>query len=134
MASDSSTIDIVIPANYDRRIVELLAIIENFKVNSDESAKIVINERTGTIVAGGEVQLKTVAISHGDLVIEIKDGGSSGGAAKGKGNRVAVVDQNTSLNDLVKALNALGTTPEDLMSIFQALKKSGSLIGDLEFI
>lgn len=126
-AKDSSTVDLIVPTNYDRRVVELIAILENYQVNSDIAAKIVINERTGTVVAGGDVLLKNVAISHGDLVIEVKGGGKSNQA-------VHMVEQSASLNDLVKALNAIGTTPEDLISIFQALKQNGALIGELEFI
>lgn len=126
-AKDSSTIDVIVPTNYDRRVVELLAVMENFQVNTDIAAKIVINERTGTVVAGGDVVLKNVAVSHGDLVLEVKGGGA------GKGS-VHLIEEGTSLNDLVKALNAIGTSPEDLISIFQALKENGALIGDIEFI
>lgn len=133
-AKDSTTIDLIVPTHYERKVVELLAIIENFKVNSDTSAKIIINERTGTIVAGGSVSLLDVAISHGDLVIEVGAAAAGPGAGGPASQRVHLLEQNTSLNDLVKALNALGTTPEDLISIFQTLKTNGSLIGDLEFI
>ena len=130
IAKDSGTIDLMIPANYQRKVVELIAIVENFKVNQDKNAKIVINERTGTVVAGGDLVLKDVAISHGDLVIEVKGGDGGGGA----GQSVHIVNENTSLNELVKALNALGASPEDLISIFQALKQNGSLVGELKFI
>ncbi len=129
-AKDSSTIDLIIPAQYERNIVQLMAIIENYKVNPDQIAKIVINERTGTIISGGEVAVSPVAISHGDLTIEVKN--DSGG--KGKPGSVYMMDKGTSLNELVKGLNALGVTPEDLISIFQALKKEGALIGDIELI
>ena len=84
------------------------------------------------IVAGGDISLKPVAISHGDLTIEIK--GEEDGAAGGGANRLYFVDKKTTLNDLVKSLNAFGATPEDLISIFQALKKNGALIGDIELI
>ncbi len=91
-----------------------------------------INERTGTIVAGGEVKLTPVAISHGDLTIEVK---GEGGAKKGEnGNSLYFVDHKSTLNDLVKVLNAFGATPEDLISIFKALKSNGSLVGSIELI
>ncbi len=125
-AKDSATIDLIIPPNYQRKVVDLIAIMENFKVVSDAKARIVINERTGTIVAGGDITLNHSAISHGDLIIEI------GGEEGKKGFHI--LDEKTSLNDLVKALNAIGTKPEDLISIFQTLKQNGSLIADLEFI
>lgn len=130
IARDSTTIDLVVPVNYQRNVVQLIAIIENFKVNADNKAKIIINEKTGTIVAGGDIQLSPVAISHGDLTIEIK--GDSGGSDKP--NRLYYVDQKSTLNDLVKSLNALGATPEDMISIFQTLKSNGALIAELELI
>ena len=108
-----------------------MAIIENYKVNPDNAAKIVINERTGTIVAGGEVMVSPVAISHGDLTIEIK---GDGGDKSGKPNTMYMMDKGTSLNDLVKSLNAFGVGPEDLISIFQTLKRDGALVGDIELI
>ena len=132
IAKDSTTIDLMIPVHYQRNIVQLLAIIENYKVYQDVAAKIVINERTGTVVAGGELTLKPVAISHGNLSIEIGEGG--GGASGGKSNHLYYMDDQTTLNDLVKSLNALGTTPQDLISIFQALKRNGALIGEIELI
>lgn len=125
-ASDSTTIDLIVPPNYQRKVVELVAIIENFKVNQDSVAKIVINERTGTIVAGGELSLNQVAISHGDLSVQI-------GGEKAKGS-LHMIESKTTLKELVDALNAIGTSPDDLISIFQTLKRNGALIAELEFI
>lgn len=129
-SKDATTVDLIVPAHYRHKVVKLLAIVENFRVHTDTAAKIVINERTGTIVAGGEVLLNPVAISHGDLTIEISDGGDE----KGKPDRLYYIKKKTTLNDLVKSLNAFGSTPEDLISIFQALKRSGALIGEIELI
>ncbi|TNF27315.1 MAG: flagellar basal body P-ring protein FlgI [Deltaproteobacteria bacterium] len=131
-AKDATTVDLIIPVHYQRKVVHLMAIVENFRVNQDNKAKIIINERTGTIVAGGELVLQPVAISHGDLTIEVK--GEGGGAAGKNGQSLYFVDQKTTLNDLVKSLNAFGATPEDLISIFQALKNNGSLVADIELI
>jgi flagellar P-ring protein precursor FlgI len=129
-SKDSTTIDLMIPVHYQRKVVQLLAIVENFKVNTDSRAKIIINERTGTIVAGGNIMVRPTAISHGDLTIEV----SEKAAKKGGGKSLYFVDKKTTLNDLVKSLNAFGATPDDLISIFQALKRNGSLIGEIEFI
>jgi flagellar P-ring protein precursor FlgI len=135
VARDSSTVDLIIPVNYQRKVVQLMAVIENIKINTDQIAKIVINERTGTIVAGGEITLKSVAISHGDLTIQIGGGGEDGGDAKeAKSGHIYYMDAKTSLNELVKGLNALGTDPEDLISIFQALKRNGALVAAIELI
>lgn len=131
IAKDATTVDLIIPFHYQREVVQLVAIVENFKVNSDSKTKIVINERTGTIVAGGNVQIASVAISHGDLTIEVK---GEGEAKKDKPDSLYFVDKKTTLSDLVKSLNAFGATPEDLISIFKALKSNGALVGDIEFI
>lgn len=128
-ASDATTIDVIIPTYYERKVVELVANIENYKVIADALAKIVINERTGTLVAGGDIILKKSAISHRDMVLEVK-GGDDGSGKK----IIQAMEQTTTINDLVKALNALGTTPEDLISIFQALKHNGSLLAEIELI
>ncbi|MBF0361831.1 MAG: flagellar basal body P-ring protein FlgI [Oligoflexia bacterium] len=148
-AKDSATIDLLAPPNYHRRLIELIALIENYRVNLDTKAKIIINERTGTIITGGDIVLKEVAISHGDLTVEIGAkggagkggaGGGGGGGAAGAGGKGGTkeslyrMEEGSSLNDLVKGLNALGVTPEDLISIFQALKKNGALVGEIEFI
>lgn len=137
-AKDSGTIDLIVPINYQRSTVQLVSIIENIKVNTDISSKIVINERTGTVVAGGEIYLKPVAISHGELTIQITGDSDAGGGASGgqkkKGESLIFMDKKATLNELVKGLNALGANPEDLISIFQTLKRSGSLIADIEFI
>lgn len=129
-AADSSTIDLIIPTQYEKKVVELIAQVENFRVVADASARIVINERTGTLVAGGEITLRKVALSHGDLVVEVKGGENP----SGKPQALHLIERSTTINDLVKALNAIGTTPEDLISIFQALKQNGALVADIELI
>ena len=128
-ASDATTIDVIIPTYYERKVVELVAHIENYKVIADVAAKIVINERTGTLVAGGDIVLKKSAVSHRDMVLEVK-GGDEGSGKK----IIQAMEQTTTISDLVKALNALGTSPEDLISIFQALKQNGSLLAEIELI
>lgn len=129
-ASDSATVDLIIPPNYDKKVVNLVAIVENYRINQDNKARIVINEKTGTIVAGGEITLNEVAISHGDLVLQV--GGEDKGASKP--GSLFLVERKTTLKDLVNALNTIGTSPEDLISIFQTLKSNGALIAELEFI
>jgi len=135
LARDATTVDLIVPFEYQRNIVQMIALIENYSVTADTKAKIIINERTGTIVAGGEIILKPVAISHGSLTIEVKDQSSDqGGNNKKKGDSLYFVDKKTTLSDLVKALNAFGAGPEDIISIFQALKKNGALLAEIELI
>lgn len=131
-AKDAGTIDLIVPNNYERNIIQLIAIIENFNVIADQKAKIIINERTGTIVAGKDIYVKKVAISHGDLTIEVK--GEGGENKSGKPNNIFIMEKGTTINEIVRALNALGATPEDLISIFKALKRNNALIADIEVI
>jgi flagellar P-ring protein precursor FlgI len=127
-ARDSGTIDVVVPFNYDGKSVELLAALENININVDSRAKVVLNERTGTVVMGDHITITPVAISHGELSIEVK------GAPKGsRPDRIAEL-KGTSVADLVKALNALGVQPRDLTAIFQTLKQLGALQADLEIM
>ncbi|MCM2322876.1 MAG: flagellar basal body P-ring protein FlgI [Oligoflexia bacterium] len=128
-ARDSGTIDVVVPFNYDGNSVELLATLENINVNVDSKAKVVLNERTGTIVMGSGVSILPVAISHGDLAIEVKDAGKGA-----KPLRVLELKSAPNVSDLVKALNALGVQPKDLTAIFQTLKQVGALQADVEIM
>jgi flagellar P-ring protein FlgI len=133
IARDATTIDLIIPTRYERSIVELVAILENFKVNTDTKAKIIVNENTGTIVAGGDVQLLPVAIGHGGLSIQVAPA-AEGDAAAAPSGPLHFIDKQTTLSNLVKALNAVGAKPEDLISIFKSLKAHGSIVGELIFI
>ncbi len=134
-ARDSGTIDVVVPFNYDGNSVELLATLENIQVNVDSRAKVVLNERTGTVVMGDHIMISPVAIAHGDLTIMV-GGTGAGGAGAGKatkGDHLAELKP-TSVSDLVKALNTLGVQPKDLTAIFQSLKQLGALQADLEIM
>lgn len=126
IARDSGTIDVIVPFNYEGNGVELLATIENLEVNPDSKARVILNERTGTVVIGENVRIENVAIAHGDLAIEV-------GGPKGPKEKVGIVG-GSSIKDVVKALNTLGVTPKDLTAIFQALRASGALQADLEVL
>jgi len=127
---DAATVRIQIPQSYveNDEIVEFMSIVERLPVQPDVTAKVVINERTGTIVVGNEVKLSTVAISHGDLSIQIQAAAGQQQAAAVEG-RTIVIDQNRggTVGDLAEALNALGARPRDMVAIFQALKTAGAL-------
>lgn len=127
-ARDSGTIDVIVPFNYDGNSVELLALLENIQVNTETRARIVLNERTGTIVMGERVMIAPVALAHGDLSIEVK------GAAKGAKPERLTELKGSSVSDLVKALNTLGVQPKDLTAIFQTLREVGALQADLEIM
>jgi flagellar P-ring protein precursor FlgI len=135
-AKDATTIDLIIPPFYERKVVELMALVENFRVIYDLPSKIVINERTGTIVMGGDIRLKPFAVGHGDLTIEVqsKGGAAGGNQKKGGGEKIFFVEEQATLKDLVQSLNSLGLAPEDFVSIFQTLKKQGAINAEIEFI
>ncbi len=130
-AVDQSTIDLIVPFSYDGNAVELMAVLENLTVNTDTRARIVINERTGTVVTGGKVRIKNVALSHGELAIQV--GGAKAGK-KGDGKKVVEIPSTTSVSELATVLNELGVGPKDLTAIFQSLKAAGALEGDLEVL
>jgi len=149
---DPTTIQIKIPPQYKERVVELIALVEGIDVAVDIPARVIINERTGTVVVGGTVKIAPVAISHGNLTVEIKTelqvSQPSSFAPKGAETvvvpkkEVKVQEQHASLvevsgvtlSEVVQALNALGVTPRDLISILQALRASGALRAELEII
>lgn len=128
-ARDSATIDVVVPFHYEGNTVELMAILENVKVNIATKAKVVLNERTGTVVMGADVTISEVAIAHGDLTIRVQ-----GAAADDPGSKVNILGKTSSVADLVKVLNSLGVAPKDLTAIFQTLRKTGALQAELEII
>ena len=125
-ARDSATVDVVVPFNYDGNTVELMARIENVRIIVDSKAKVVLNERTGTVVMGERVSITPVAIAHGDLSIQVK-----GSAGK---EHLYVLKGGATVSDLVKLLNTLGVAPKDLSAIFQTIKQTGALQAELEFM
>ena len=127
-AKDAGTIDIITPFAYENRGVELLATIESIEINPDMKARVVINEKTGTIVIGDKVKISKVAISHGSLAVKVGEG------KKGADEKVAVLDTGVSVGELVQALNKLGVTPKDLITILQSIKSAGALHGELEVL
>ncbi len=131
--------------------MELIASIETLDVRVDRNAKVVLNERTGTIVMGEDVRISTVAISHGNLTIQIRtEQQVSQPLPFSKGQTVVVpqrevtveegksqlllVDGGVSIGEVVRALNAIGVTPRDLIAILQAMKAAGALQAEIEII
>lgn len=151
-AIDGSSVKIIVPPSFQSDRIAFLSIIENLTVDmSKERAKVVINERTGTIVIGSEVKLMPAAVAHGNITVTVSttneisqpkpfSGGSSLGFSnseidiKKQSGSLIKISENSTLNDLVRALNAIGVTPIDLISILQALKEAGSLQADLVII
>ncbi|RMH08899.1 MAG: flagellar basal body P-ring protein FlgI [Nitrospirae bacterium] len=148
----SGQVKVTVPESFRGKIVQLIAAVEGLDVDVDVSAKVVVNERTGTIVMGEHVRLSSMAISHGNLTIKIKtdfnvsqpNPFSSGGQTvvtpevnttiDEEPGRVIQVDQSVTLGDLVKALNAVGVTPRDLVAVLTAAQAAGALQAELEMI
>jgi flagellar P-ring protein FlgI len=149
---DSGTIHVAVPPDYSNNIVQLIAAIESLGVTPDTVSRVVINERTGTVVMGENVRISTVAIAHGNLSIQIQENKNvSQPLPFAPGGRTAVtpesdilvqegrkplylMESGVSIGDVVRALNALGVSPRDLISILQALKAAGALQAELEVI
>jgi flagellar P-ring protein precursor FlgI len=149
-AQDGRVIQVVPPANNNR--VQFLAALETISVSpAQTSAKIILNARTGSVVMNQAVTLESCAISHGNLSVVISTApviSQPGPLSSGQtvSTQVSQIDINkepgkvvplpagASLSDVVKALNAIGTTPQDLLAILQAMKAAGALRADLEVI
>ena len=151
-AIDGSSVKVQIPSKFQNDRVTFLSILENLEVTpTAERAKVVVNERTGTVVIGADVKLMPAAVAHGNITVTVtshndvsQPNGFSNGATVGFENADIEINKNpgslitmpanSNLNDLVRALNSIGVAPIDLISILQALKKSGSLQADLVII
>jgi flagellar P-ring protein precursor FlgI len=131
-AKDAGTVDIVVPFAYEGKAVELLASIEALEVTPDARARVIVNEKTGTVVIGENVRISRIAISHGELSVKV--GGKDSKSKDQSGDRVAVLDTGTSVGDLVKAMNAMGVSPKDLITVLQNIKAAGALQGELEIL
>ena len=148
---DAEGIDISVPAANRARLVDFLARVENVMVEPDRRARVVINERTGTLVSGGDVRISSVSISHGDLKLSIASQTSVSqplviGRA-GDGVQTALVTNTqvdvsepqgagyvraqTTVADLVQALSRMKISTRDMISILQAVKAAGALHGEL---
>ena len=132
-AKDAGTIDIITPFSYDGRGVELLATIEAIEINPDSKARVIVNERTGTVIIGDKVKISKVAIAHGSLSVKVGAKDAKAGSKETE-EKVMVLDSGVSVGDLVGALNKLGVTPKDLISILQSIKAAGALHGELEIL
>jgi flagellar P-ring protein FlgI len=148
-AEDPATIRVAMAPGQD--LVTFIATLENLRITPDRIAKVVINERTGTIIMGSEVRMATVAVAHGNMTIQIKaelqvsqpppfSKGTTEVVPKSEisvqeeKHKVTVLEEGASIGDLVQALNALGVTSRDLIGILQAIKQAGALQAELEIL
>ncbi|MDN3513549.1 MAG: flagellar basal body P-ring protein FlgI [Candidatus Brocadia sp.] len=147
---DAAVVNIIPPRDFqsENAIVRFIANIEELYIKPDSIARVIINERTGTIVAGENVRISTVAIAHGNLSITISEKpevSQPGALASGQTTvvprtdievieeekKLNVIQEGVTISDVARALNVLGVTPRDLISIFQAVKRAGALHAEL---
>ncbi|MGE4291853.1 MAG: flagellar basal body P-ring protein FlgI [Desulfovibrio sp.] len=150
-ARDAATVHLEVPEKYVGNMVPLMASLENLDVSPDSKARVVVDEKTGTIVLGNDVRLSRVAVAHGNLQIVIAESQQVSQPGPFAENAETVVTPQTdigvqeqnnrlmlmegaTLQELVDGLNAIGASPRDLISIIRTLKAAGALYADLEVI
>ena len=148
---NSALVAVTIPPDYAARPVEFIAEVEALTVQADRPARVIINERTGTIVMGKEVRVSPVAIMHGNLTVEIQTVNTvsqpaplSQGqtavvpqvtvGAKEEKSRSLVLKQGATVEQLVRALGSIGSTPRDVIAILQSLRAAGALEADIDVL
>jgi flagellar P-ring protein precursor FlgI len=147
-AADASRISVNMPSKYANSPSAFIASLENMSVRPDTAARVVVNERTGTIVMGGNVKIGKVAVAHGNLTVRVNENPQvsqpypfSGGetvvtpqtdisAEEGKPELVELPVTST-VEDLTRAMNAVGASPRDLIAVLQAMDQAGALHGTL---
>jgi flagellar P-ring protein FlgI len=150
-AENAAVIAVSLPPEYETKTTEFIAEMDRLTVETDSEAVIVVNERTGTIVMGKDVQIAPVAIMQGNLNVEIQtipkvsqpNPMSSGTtqvvqqtnvSAKQEPSRSVLLKQGATVEELVRALTAIGSSPRDIISILQNLKAAGALDAELRVI
>jgi len=150
-ALNGRSIAIKIPEDYSSRVVDFMSLVENAKMDVDFPARVIVNERTGTIVLGKEVKIAPVSIIHGNLSLQVGTILEVAQPLPLSQGKTAVVPQTTvtaqedqaravtlregaSVEEVVRALNTIGASPRDIIAILQAIKASGALQAELEVI
>lgn len=149
-ALDPATVALIIPEDSGESVMDILSSIEQIKVYPDQAAKIIIDEASGTIVIGQNVSISPVAISQGNLSLQVNnylppdpsfpfaqiDGGLIPGVARQpaaqRGEKIVTLDQAVTLKEVVDGLNSLGVSPRDLITILQNIKQIGALQAEIE--
>ncbi|MEP0813555.1 MAG: flagellar basal body P-ring protein FlgI [bacterium] len=131
-ALDGGTIAVRVPAAFANDLVPFVSVLESLDIETDAVAKVVINQRTGTIVMGGDVGIKPVAVAHGSLSISVGNDGDVDAGSGSERRSEALIRVNA--GDVVAGLNALGAKPQDIVAIFEAMAAAGALEGVLEVI
>jgi len=146
---DPYAVQVAVPPDSRGDVVGLIARLETLTVTPDAVARIVVNERTGTVVIGGDVRISPCAIAHGSLQVKVDNTPvvalpapltpgkpvvvpQKDVAVRESRGKLAAIGRNTTVDQLVKALNTLGVTPRDLISILQAMRSGGHIAAQIE--
>ena len=149
-AIDLATVEVEVPSGYRGQVTSMLADIESIDVETDEIARVVVDESSGTIVIGGNVRVSPVAVAHGSITIRVNErpipSQPSPFSRVGEtvvvprtdiaveedlGTGFKILEENVTLQELVDGLNAMGVSPRDMISILQTIKSAGALQADL---
>lgn len=145
---DAGRVEVAIPVAYVAQPSVFIAELEALPVRPDTAARVVVNERTGTVVMGGNVRIGTVAVAHGNLTVQVVEEPQvvqpqpfgqgqtaivprTGVAAQEEGGQLITVPQAGTVDELVSALNGVGASPRDMIAILQAIDEAGALHGEL---
>jgi len=145
---DATRVAVVVPPAFGTNPTQFLAEVEGLRVRPDTVARVVVNERSGTVVMGGDVRIGSVAVAHGNLTVRVQERQdvsqpqpfSQGETTVTTQTDVSVQEQPgqlltlpaaTSVNDLVKSMNGVGASPRDIIAILQAIQQAGALHGEL---
>jgi flagellar P-ring protein precursor FlgI len=153
IATDPNTVHLTAPSSFKGKMFDLIADIEQLQVVPDSAARIIVDEKSGTIVMGKDVRISEVAIAQGSLTIRITETPqvsqpqpfSTGGTTQvvprtaldvlgDEDSKITVIPSGISIQELVTSLNALGVTPRDVITILQSIKAAGALQADIEVI
>lgn len=150
-AENSAVVSVAVPEAYASRAIDFIAELESLSVEADRTARVVVNERTGTIVMGKDVRIRPVAVMHGTLTVEVQTSFAvsqppalSTGTTevvpqvavgvKEEKARNLVLKEGATVEDLVRALSAIGATARDVIAILQSLRAAGALEAELEVL
>jgi len=157
-AQDGATVKVKVPKDFKGRIIALLAALEDLEIRPDSIAKVVIDERTGTVVMGENVRISRLALAHGSLSIQVSapqgppipnsmigqvltpqlaqqiTSRISNAPTTTSRNNLAELNPGVTIGKLVQALNSVGAAPRDLIAIFQAIKAAGAMQAELKII
>lgn len=150
-AENAALVNVMVPPDFADRTTEFIAELEKLQVEADRTSRVIVNERTGTIVMGKEVKVSPVAIMHGNLTVEIQttfavsqpaplSQGTTevvpqvGVGVKEEKTRNLVLREGATVEELVRALGSIGSTPRDVIAILQSLRSAGALEAEVEVI